>query len=92
MGKWDVYLEMTYRRGKAVIGYLYLPRRKGDHAARSQERPPGLVVDFAEDGRPIGIEIISPSAVTPEMINSLLRELHVQPVDQEELAPLSMAV
>ena len=88
MGK-GIYLEMTYRQGKAMAGYLYLPRQRGDHAARSQKVDRGLVVDFAQDGRPIGIEIVSPSTATPAAINSRLRQLHQDPLPEEDLAPLA---
>jgi uncharacterized protein YuzE len=84
----EVYLEMAYRHGKCMAGYLYLPRRQGDSAARSQEAAPGLVVDYAADGRPIGIEITSPSAVSPEAVNALLVQLHQEALAREELAPL----
>ena len=84
----EVYLEITYRHGEPVAGYLYLPRREGDRAVRSRKTDHGLVVDFAEDGRPIGIEITSPSAVSPAAVNSLLAELHQETLTQEELAPL----
>ena len=83
-----VYLTMTYRGGKPCVGYLELPRESGDHAAESRKVAPGLVVDFAEDGRPIGIEIVSPSVVTPNKIQKLLRELNLDPVPDEDLAPL----
>jgi uncharacterized protein YuzE len=83
-----VYLEVTFRGGKPWVAYLRLPRQKGDHAAHSREMEPDLVVDFAEDDRPIGVEILSPAEVTPEIINNVLRELGVEPVAQEEFAPL----
>ena len=83
-----VYLEVTFRGGKPWVPYLRLPRQKGDPAAHSREMPPNLVIDFAEDDRVIGVKILSPAAVTPEIINNVLRELGVEPVAQEELAPL----
>ncbi len=84
-----VYLEMTYRKGKPFVGYLSLNRRPGDYAADTKKLAPGLVVDFASDGRPIGIEIVSPSVVTAESINALLRQLQHDPLPEEELAPLT---
>ena len=83
----EVNLVVTYRRGKIVAGYLHLPDREGDHAARSREADSGLVVDFAEDGRPIGIEITLPSVVTVEAVNKVLAELKLAPVADEELWP-----
>ena len=84
----DVYLEMSYSHGKPMAGYLYLPRQDGDQAVRSREATAGLVVDYASDGRPIGIEIVSPSAVSIEAINDLLAELHQEALTEEDLAPL----
>ena len=51
------YLEVTYRKGKPFAAYLYLDRRPGDSAVRSQRRE-DFVVDYAKDGRPIGVELI----------------------------------
>jgi hypothetical protein len=83
-----VYLELTYRDGKPFAGYLWLPRRPGDAAARSRKAAAGLVVDYAEDGRPIGIEIVSPSHVSPSDMKALLAELHCDWVSEKVLAPL----
>ena len=55
---------------------------------RSQKASQGLVVDYSSDGRPIGIEIVSPSIATPGAIMVLLQELHCEEVSEAELAPL----
>ena len=86
--KQETYLEMTYRRGKPMAGYIYLPGRDGDRVIRSAEAEAGLVIDYAEDGRAIGIEIVSPSLVSLEAINKLMAKLHLQNMSKEELAPL----
>ena len=80
-------LVITYVRGDIIAGYLYLPGRRGDHAARSRKAESGLVVDFAEDGRPIGIEITLPSVVTVEAVNKILTKLKLAPIGDEELWP-----
>ena len=84
----EVYLEMTFRKGKPLAGYLHLPRREGDWAACSRKAADGLVVDYAEDGRPIGIEIVSPSIVTVAEVNRVLADLQQDAIEAEELAPL----
>ena len=67
------YLEVTYRKGKPLAAYFYLPRRSGDVSVRfGPGRHPGLLVDWTEDGRPIGIEMPSPSLVTVEGFNQVL--------------------
>jgi hypothetical protein len=44
------YLEVTYRKGKPLAAYWYLPRKPGDFAARTVPSGSGLNLDFAEDG------------------------------------------
>ena len=87
----ELYLEMTYRRGKPFAGYLHLPCRDGDQAVRSRKVAPGLVVDYTEDERPLGIEIVSPGTVSIEDIQRVLSDLHCRQVTQDELAPLHSA-
>ena len=86
-----VYLEFTYRDGKPFAGYLYLPRRADDAAERTEEAEAGLLLDFAADGRPIGIEITSPSVTKLEAINRVLKSLGLDSVTDRDLAPLTFA-
>ena len=85
------YLEITYRKGKPLAAYLYLPRQSGDKSVRVEAHPSGYLVDWTEDGRPIGIEMPAPSQVTLEGLNGVLAELHLDPVPPEELSPLVAA-
>jgi hypothetical protein len=50
-----------------------------------------MVIDFARDGTPIGIEIIAPSKVSAAGINRVLKRLGFEPVTRAELAPLLAA-
>ena len=84
----DTYLEITYRHGKALAGYLYLAKSGDEKVVRSQKVAPGMVVDYASDDQPVGIEITSPSTISAQAINELLTELHQQTLGKEELAPL----
>ena len=84
------YLEVTYRRGRPLAAYYYLPRRDADVAVRSEPHPHGLVVDHAEDGRPIGIEITTPAGLVLADLNQLLANVGQPPIDRADLAP-SMA-
>ena len=34
------YLEVTFRKGRAIAAYLYLPRRGAERAARVSKAPP----------------------------------------------------
>ena len=85
------YLEVTYREGRAIAAYYYLPRKARDRAVKSRKEELGLVVDFARDGRPIGIEITAPSAVTLAAMNRVLRKLNVRPMQKVDLSPLRAA-
>jgi hypothetical protein len=82
------YLEITYRQGKPLAAYLYLPRKSGDTSARVEPNGPGFLVDWTGDGRPIGIEMPSPSLVTLEGLNRVLSALKLEPAAPEEVAPL----
>jgi len=85
------YLEITYRRGKPLAAYLCLPRQAGDKSVRVEPHGRGYLVDWTEDGRPIGIEMPSPSQVTIEGLNEVLAELRQAPLDPEEASPLVAA-
>ena len=69
----NAYLEVTFRKGKPLAAYLYLPRREGDRSARTQRFEHGILVDYAPDGRPIGLELTSPKAFSLEQLNSVLK-------------------
>jgi hypothetical protein len=85
------YLEMTFRKGKPLAAYLYLPRPAGVKSARTEEMAPGILADFTAKGDPIGLEITAPTQVTAEQINVVLTKLGLAPIAPEELAPLKAA-
>jgi hypothetical protein len=85
------YLEVTFRKGRAFAAYLHLPHATGAKTARSSERPHGLVVDFTAEGDARGIEIIEPSLVDLDELNEILRELHAEELEPQDLAPLRAA-
>jgi len=87
----DTYLEVTYRKGRPLAAYYYLPRRDGDRSARSEPAGGGLVVDYSSDGRPIGIEITAPTRLVLAELNQLLARLGHPQVKREDLAPLATA-
>jgi hypothetical protein len=82
------YLEITYRRGKPVAAYFYLPRQSGDVSARTVAGDAGLITDYTADGRPIGIEITSPSALTLSSLNDALASAQQPPAAPDDIAPL----
>lgn len=83
-------LQITYRKGRAFAAYLYLSHATGEKSARTEASPDGLlVVDYAGDGRPIGVEITAPDAVTLGRLNSLLVDLGQSPLAEQEFRPLT---
>ncbi len=85
------YLEVTFRHGRPLAAYLYLPRRPEDKSYRNSSAAPGLVIDFNRAGKAIGIEITAPGKVTLAGLNRTLRELGHPLVTKADLAPLRAA-
>jgi len=87
----EPYLEITYRHGRPIAAYLYLPRASRDKSQRTTKAPGGMVIDYTRGGKPIGIEITAPSKATLAAVNRILRELDFAPITQADLAPLRAA-
>lgn len=85
------YLEVTYRRGRPFAAYYYLPRRPGQKSVRTRREEAGMIIDFARDGTPLGIEITAPALVTLAAINRVLRRLGQSSLRASDLAPLRAA-
>jgi len=91
MGMNAGYLEITYRHGKVFAAYLYLTRESGDRVHHSEPTRHGMVIDYAEDGRPLGIEITTPVQLDLESINQVLDRLDQPLLSSEDLQPLARA-
>jgi hypothetical protein len=87
----DSYLEVTFRRGRPLAAYLYLPRQPKDRSYRTKRVEPGLVIDYSRQGKPIGIEITAPAKLSAPVLNRVLRRLGVPAVTRADLAPLRAA-
>jgi len=85
------YLEVTYRHGRALAAYLYLPRETEGRSCRTSKAELGMVIDFDRNGNPLGIEITAPAKVTVTALNRVLHDLGVPPIAADELAPLRAA-
>jgi hypothetical protein len=85
------YLEMTYRRGRVIAAYYYLPRRPGQSSVRTRRAEAGLLIDYARFGRPIGVEITTPGTLSVTAFNRVLRELGFPSVKRQDVAPLIAA-
>jgi hypothetical protein len=60
-------------------------------SARTEEVTSGVLVDFSSTGVPIGLEIVAPATVTTDQVNTVLKQLGLETVTSEELAPLKAA-
>ena len=87
----DRYLEITFRKGKPVAAYLYLPREPGQKSQRTEKAGNGLLIDYGESGQPIGIEITAPSQINVDVLNELLTKLNIRPIEPSEMSPLLAA-
>jgi uncharacterized protein YuzE len=87
----ELYLEVTFRHGRPIAAYLYLPREIGEKSYRTSKAEPGMVVDFGQSGNPIGIEITAPTKITAADLNDVLSKLGLPPMKDSELAPLQAA-
>jgi hypothetical protein len=87
----DTYLEVPFRHGRPIAAYYYLPRASGQKSARTRRVEPGLVIDFAADGRAIGIEMTAPGKVSLAGLNAVLRELGHALASEADLAPVLAA-
>ena len=84
-------LQVTYRKGRFVAAYHDLPGTAGRKVHVSREVGDGLVADFDEEGRPVGIEILTSEAAGLQTFNPVLAELGCGGVTAEELGPLAEA-
>lgn len=87
----EPYLEITFRHGRPLAAYLYLPRDEHEKSVRTEQAAPGLLIDFTAGGRPIGLEITAPGRVSAATINRVLIDLGLSPLPDDDLAPLQAA-
>ena len=85
------YLEVTFRKGKPLAAYLYLPRPTGTKVARTTDAGCGVKIDLDGAGAPIGVEITAPSAITAAALNAILASFGVDALGPEDFAPLAAA-
>jgi len=87
----ESYLEVTFRHGRPLAAYLYLPREPGEESARTSKAEPGMIIDFGRSGKPIGVELTAPTKVTLSALNRVLEELGQPPLRDADLEPLQAA-
>jgi hypothetical protein len=85
------YLEVTYRHGRPLAAYYYLPRTRRAKSVRTRRVEPGLVIDYSAGGQPLGIEITAPSKLSMAALNRVLKNLGCAPLRREDFSPLRAA-
>ncbi|MGH9409554.1 MAG: DUF2283 domain-containing protein [Vicinamibacterales bacterium] len=85
------YLEVTFRHGRPIAAYYYLPREANQKSARTRRVEPGLIIDFTAEGQAIGIEITAPAKISLAALNSVLKDLGHAPANEADLAPVLAA-
>ena len=82
-------LDVVYaRNGRVDIAYLNLEHPLGARVHRTERPHPWMLIDFARDGTPLGIEFVDPSAVDEGAVSAILRRLGVPDLGPDELKPL----
>ena len=87
------YLDVTFRKGKVMAAYFYLPRNPGEKSQRTERHGEGILIDYGKDGRPIGIEFTVPDQISAllQQLNQVLTQQNVAPIQPIELFPLLTA-
>jgi uncharacterized protein YuzE len=80
---------VTFRNGKPLAAYLYLPREGRVTVASTRDAGDGMKVDFDAAGAPLGVEITAPSIVSVASLNAVLAGLGAGTIDADELGPLA---
>ena len=84
-------LQITYRKGKPFAAYIYLASKRGQKSVRTEQVTQDLLIDYAENGTPIGIEILSPGDVRIDEIQQVFERLGLDKPASAELEPLRVA-
>jgi len=87
----DKYLEITYRKGKMLAAYLYLPREIGEKSQKTEKFSEGVLIDYGKANHPIGVEIVDPQKINFDIINSVISKLKDFSIQETDFAPLLYA-
>jgi uncharacterized protein YuzE len=86
-----VSLQITYRKGQPFAAYIHLNRKPGEKSARTETISDDLLVDYSSDGRALGIEIITPAAISLDDLYAVFDKLGLGRPSEADLAPLRAA-
>jgi hypothetical protein len=84
-------LEVTFRHGRPVAAYYYLPRDTKQKSVRPRRAEPGFIIDFTAENEAIGIEFTAPTKATLAGLNAILAELGERPASEVDRAPVLAA-
>lgn len=85
-------LLVTYRKGRPFAAYVHLSHATGEKSVKTVPSHDGLlVVDYAGNGQPIGVEITAPLTVPLERLNHLLSNLGEPPLSEQDYLPVRTA-
>ncbi len=84
-------IQVSSRKGRPFAAYIYLNRHLGQRAAKTEQVSSEVVVDYAADGRPIGIEIVTPEVVALDQIYEAFDRLGLGRPSPDDLKPLRAA-
>ena len=85
-------LQVTYRKGRPFVAYLHLSHETGEKSTKTVPSADGLlVVDYAQNGKAIGVEITAPAAVPLDRLNRLLADLGETPLSEHDYVPVRAA-
>lgn len=87
-GDEGLVLQVTYRKGRPFAAYIHLGQGARQRSIRSEEFAPEVVVDFGAEGRPLGMEIVSPEVTSVEDVLKVFDQLGLGRPQAGELAPL----
>ena len=87
----SISLQITYRKGKPFAAYIYLASKHRQKSVRTEQTTQDLLTDYAENGTPIGIEILSPGDVHVDEIQRVFELLGLDKPASAELEPLRPA-
>ncbi len=80
------HLDISFRHGKPFAAYIHCGAPAS--AATTQDLGHGLLLDAADDGHVIGVEITDPGHINAEVVSKILGD-HGVVVPVGDLAPLA---
>ncbi|MDE2812514.1 MAG: DUF2283 domain-containing protein [Gemmatimonadota bacterium] len=86
-----VSLQITYRKGKPFAAYINLAHQHSQKSVRTEAVTEDLLIDYAQDNTPLGLEVVSPGMVSIDEIQRVFDRLGLGRLEPAELEPLKAA-